>query len=158
MKANKINVELVQELLCYNSETGEITNKCHRGPARKGKNAVQWLSSGYGTVTIKGVRYTAARIAWALHHSEDPAELQIDHINRDRKDNRICNLRKVTQRENMMNRAVTDTALGISWCNRARKWRAQVQHMGRKISCGYHECPLLARVAFDDKRVELGIS
>lgn len=153
MKANKINVTQVKELLEYNSETGDITNKCNRGTARKGKSAVQWLTSGYGTITIKGVRYTAARIAWALHYGEDPAELEIDHINHNRKDNSISNLRKVTRQGNASNRSTFGK--GVSWCKRAMKWRAQVQHEGRKKSAGYHECPVLARIAFEDKVCEL---
>ena len=153
---NKIDIELVTKLLSYNSETGEITNKCNRGRARQGSSAVQWLNNGYGTVTIKGVRYGAARVAYALHHCEDPGDLEVDHINHDRQDNRACNLRTVTRQVNASNRSIK--ARGVSFCKRAQKWRAQVQHMGMKVSCGYHECPLLARVAFEDKRVELGIS
>ena len=154
MKANKIDVTQVKEILEYNSETGELTYKCHRGSkARKGDTAGHKCLDGYIVVKIKGIRYTAARLAWAIYYGEDPADLVIDHINRDRSDNRISNLRRVNLQVNASNRSVYGK--GISWCKRAMKWRAQVQHDGRKRSAGYHECPVLARIAFEDKVREL---
>lgn len=51
---------------------------------------------GYIHVSVFGKTYSGHRLAWFLHYGEFP-ELDIDHINRDRSDNRICNLRLATR-------------------------------------------------------------
>lgn len=59
---------------------------------------------GYIVTQCEGKQLRAHRIAWALHYNEDPYPLEIDHDNRNKKDNTIRNLRKVTPSENCENR------------------------------------------------------
>lgn len=54
---------------------------------------------------IFGELYYAHRVAWALYYGEWPAG-DIDHVNGDRSDNRITNLRSVDHQSNMQNKAV----------------------------------------------------
>lgn len=53
---------------------------------------------GYLRGLIFGQSYKAHRVIYKMVHGEEPDE--IDHINMDRSDNRLCNLRSVTHREN----------------------------------------------------------
>ena len=57
---------------------------------------------GYLIIKIKGRQYKAHRLAWFLFYGEFP-NMEIDHINRDRKDNRITNLRVSSRLENVLN-------------------------------------------------------
>lgn len=59
---------------------------------------------GYRVGLLDGVAYVAARIIWKIVYGYDPIE--IDHINRDKADNRICNLREVSRSENCLNRGL----------------------------------------------------
>jgi hypothetical protein len=68
-------------------------------------------------------------------------EDQIDHINRDRADNRIENLREVTNKQNQQNRSTnsdnTSGHTGVSWYKPYSKWRAQIKHNHKVIHLGY---------------------
>ena len=59
--------------------------------------------NGYWSISIKGKAYKLHRIVFYMFHGRDPAEKVIDHINGDNGDNRILNLRAVTQRQNNSN-------------------------------------------------------
>ena len=87
----------------YNPETGNI----HKKNASRG---VVGSVTVYGYVAIQ-THYTgrarlllAHRIAWVLHYGTDPHPYHIDHINRNRSDNRITNLRLTTPKQNCANR------------------------------------------------------
>ena len=69
-----------------------------------GKKAGAPHCSGYLQVTVNGQNYLCHRIIWALVN-DDLGELDIDHINGNRDDNRICNLRAVTRAVNRKNAA-----------------------------------------------------
>jgi hypothetical protein len=58
--------------------------------------------TGYITIRVIYKSYLAHRLAWLYVHGEWPENL-IDHINNNRSDNRICNLRKATKTENNRN-------------------------------------------------------
>ena len=59
---------------------------------------------GYIVTQCEGKQVKAHRICWALHYGEDPYPLTLDHINRNKQDNTIRNLRKVTPSENSENK------------------------------------------------------
>ncbi len=59
--------------------------------------------NGYWSLSIKGKAYKLHRIVFYMFHGRDPANKVIDHINGDRGDNRILNLRAVTHRQNLAN-------------------------------------------------------
>ena len=85
----------------YRYEDGGIVN---RRTGRKVKGSK--LSNGYLTFSFyfKGNNYCSKyqRIVWALCHDQLPTQT-IDHINGDQLDNRIENLREVSQSDNLLN-------------------------------------------------------
>lgn len=93
----------LKEVFDYNRDTGVLFWKIKSGSSSPGKPAGSFNKSvGYLCVTYLGKTYAVHRLAWAFEFGEFPPE-QIDHINRDRLDNRISNLRSATSSENMKN-------------------------------------------------------
>lgn len=101
-------IEVLEALYTYDPTTGEVRNRYSKGRAQAGDIAgAIHPRTGYRncTITHEGTTYRcyAHRIAYALHHGIDPYLMVIDHINRDKCDNRITNLRAITQYENVNN-------------------------------------------------------
>jgi hypothetical protein len=95
-----------------------------------GKPAGTISHYGYVVIAIGGGIYGLHRLLWLHVHGEWPAKV-MDHINGNRTDNRISNLRKVTRSQNNMNSALrkdsTSGIKGVSWHSQANKWRATIQ-------------------------------
>lgn len=104
---------------------------------------------GYTTVRVAGMKYMTHRLIWKMHISTDPPSF-IDHINRDRADNRIENLRLATHAQNTRNsrqRADITTRLkGVT--PRNNKFLAQIQHNKKKLHLGYFNTPEEAHEAY----------
>ena len=117
-------LEVLQNKFDYNPETGILTYRDTQRPAGY-TNGRGWLR-----VKIAGKHYKVHRIAWKMHYGEDPANgLQMDHINRQRSDNRICNLRVVTAKENVSN---SDKAPLAAWrqkrkCKSLKKFLRKIE-------------------------------
>jgi len=95
-------------------------------------------------VSIGNRQYLAHRIVWKLATSEDPGSHQIDHINGDPSDNRIENLRKVTNQQNGMHRTRAQSnsrsgVVGVYPHKATGKWEASICHNGKSIFLGLHE-------------------
>ena len=101
-------IELLRLLLDYNPETGVLTWRVSRGGKKPGDRAGTINRNGYRAISIqndgKGKLYKASRLAWAHYNGEDPGLMVVDHINRVRDDNRICNLRLLTHGNNTRSR------------------------------------------------------
>ncbi|EPS4832772.1 HNH endonuclease signature motif containing protein [Enterobacter hormaechei] len=88
----------------------------------------------------------AHRVAWILYHGKPiPDGLYIDHVSGNKQDNRISNLRLVTNQENHHNRR---TAKGYTWNAQRQKWLAQITVDGKKINLGRYTNELDARAAY----------
>lgn len=98
--------------------------------------------NGYLWTSINGKKKFMHRLIWEYVRGPVPAGTEIDHINGDRTDNRIDNLRLVTRNQNNQNRPTANVnsksqVKGVCWCKRAGKWRATLTHERRHFYLGY---------------------
>lgn len=136
------NIRL-KETLNYDPETGIFTWKETRRGLRIGDVAGCIAKHGYIVIRVDKRLYTAHRLAWLYVYGEWPSK-NIDHINRNRSDNRISNLRSASQSENCQNTSLRSDNksghAGVYWCKNSQKWRAYIGVDGKRISLGYfHE-------------------
>ena len=97
------------------------------------------MTIGYKSGSIFCYTLYAHRVIWAIHYGEWPSD-QIDHINHDRADNRLVNLRTVSKMENSRNMSKpsnnTSGCVGI-WLIHNGRWRAGIEADGERIHVGY---------------------
>jgi hypothetical protein len=124
-QVNHFTVAELSKIVSYDPETGVFFWAVTRSGQRVGKRCGSMTRNGYRRVTVNGISMAAHRVAWALYYGEWPMK-NIDHINRDRADNRICNLRLATQSENCTNR-VSKNKHGLRGVTRLKygRWQAQ---------------------------------
>jgi hypothetical protein len=124
-----LTAERLRELLDYNPETGVFRwKKDGRGRTmRVGAVAGTMHSAGYSQINFGGSLWLSHRLAWLYVFSEWPRE-QIDHINGDRSDNRISNLREATLSQNASNRKRrADNACGFKGVYRSARGRFEAR-------------------------------
>ena len=152
MKHNPMDFEEMDRLFRYESETGDIFNKIDRGNGgrfKAGEIATSRSGTGYLRVQVTKdghrVGYLAHRVAWLLYYGVDPGEKEIDHIDGNKMNCQISNLRLVNSQENSMNRRKrsdnTSGVMGVSWHKRNCKWQAYISKDGKILPLGL----------FDDK-------
>lgn len=123
----QVSVETIERYIEYLPESGLFRRKLF---VRPGKDLVRGRVDhrGYLRVCTAGHEYLAHRLAWFLHHREWPAE-EVDHINGNRQDNRICNLRESSHTQNNHNQPMRrNNKSGVKGVHRSRggKWHVQV--------------------------------
>jgi hypothetical protein len=138
-KEQSISLEYLKSILDYNQETGIFTWKVKKGIFKKGDIAGYLETKGYLGICINYVRYRLHRIAYFYKTGSWPKG-QIDHINGIRSDNRFCNLRDVSQNQNMSNSKKHKDNLsgykGVSWHKKDKKWRCRICFNGKHIFIG----------------------
>ena len=154
------SVEYLRKRLRYDPETGKLywlarspdmfnaskntpESVCKTWNARySGKEAFTYTAAlGYMSGSVDNVLFLAHRICWALHYGNEP-EGVIDHIDGDPTNNRIANLRAVTQSTNMKNARRKSPSsggrIGVYFDARYGTWYARVgrKHLGT-FSCRF---------------------
>lgn len=136
----------LMDVLSYNPETGAFT--CIKGSGkRKIGDKVGTASLGYILIGFNGYKDRAHRLAWLYSYGYMPKE--IDHINGNRSDNRLCNLREVTHKQNTQNlvnprKNNTTGFAGVSFFKGTNKYSACICIDGKKVHLGYFEKPDVA--------------
>ena len=117
---------------------------CHRWNSKwEGRPAFDYINpDGYKKGSFGGKSLQAHRVAWELTFGKIPEGMQIDHINGNRSDNRITNLRLVTQIGNSRNMKMLSTntsgVTGVTLGKKMKKWRARISGSnGQRIHLGY---------------------
>lgn len=106
---------------------------------------------GYVLVGINGRRKLAHRIIWEMKNGPVPDGMYLDHINHDKADNRISNLRLVTRRQNNIHTRIRkDNASGfkgVTFHKKLGKWMSSVSINCKRHYLGYFTTPELANKA-----------
>ena len=157
MAADILSAERLREVVDYDPATGVFTRKVRLAQRHQVGDRADFVITagnqrGYYRVCVDSRRYMAHRCAWLCVHGAWP-EHDIDHINGDRGDNRIANLRDVPNQINRQNmrgpRSDNKSGLlGVHWHEGTQKWRARVQLEGRVIEAGLHETREQAHAAY----------
>ena len=137
----ELSAEKLRELLHYEPETGIFTWKVRAANNVKvGDVAGSQNGWGYLQIRVLSRAYKAHRLAWLYMHSNWPKD-QLDHINRNKADNRVANLRDVSHKQNMQNKSKSSNNTsghpGVSWNKQNSKWRAYIAHNRKQIHLGY---------------------
>ena len=135
----KLTQEKLKELLHYDPDTGVFTNKIDRGKrAKKGNVAgIFHVSTGYWQIYVEGKTYRAHRLAFLFMEGYFP-ENDIDHIDRNKINNKWNNLREVSTSCNVKNSNIrSDNTSGVKgvWKNKKNKWIAEIK-VPKKIYLG----------------------
>lgn len=140
-----ITQERLKQVLRYDPETGTFT-RIRKGVNPKVGSINSW---GYLLIRVDGRSYLAHRLAWLYVNGKFPSG-QIDHVDRNKLNNRIDNLRDVNDSDNKQNRE------GKGWVrldkNLARPYMAQIRTNGRDRHLGYFATPEEAHRAYLDAK------
>lgn len=128
MSGTIISADELRKRLRYDASTGKFFRLPGRGVVA-GAPAGRVKARGYIEIELGGATHKAHRLAWLYVHGELPVGV-IDHINGDKTDNRIENLRDVTVAQNAQNQRLRPHGLGVSWNAEKRQWRANIKPAG----------------------------
>ena len=122
----------LKEVLSYDEATGQfVWMKPNSRSVKVGDIAGCINKTGYVRLCVRDRRYLAHRLAWLYVHGEFP-NVQIDHVNGVKSDNRIANLRLATAKQNAENRKLMNTNTtghrGVYWVKKVSKWKVEVMH------------------------------
>lgn len=131
---HRITHDRLKSLLIYDPDTGVFT--------RNGKVAGYAHHSGYRYVGIDKAKITEHRLAWFYCYGVWPVA-DLDHINRNRSDNRIANLREVSRSENCQNQPVRRSnksgVTGVYYHKASGKWAASISIDKRQVHLGVYD-------------------
>lgn len=149
---SELTAERLRELLHYDPETGVFVwrmSNSNRVPV--GSVAGSWVLKGYRHIQVDGKAYKGHRLAW-LHVNGVWPKDQIDHIDGDRGNNAIRNLRQASQEENAQNRRLNRNSsvglMGVTYHQTRGTWQAQIQAAGLHRNLGYFDTPEAAHAAY----------
>lgn len=136
----------LSEELNYDPKTGRFSWKKEPGA----------ISNGYRLLKVNQKNFWAHRVAWLLATGEDPEGLVIDHINGDRSDNRIENLRTATYSQNSANaRRHSRNTSGLKGASKVMKkgkwtgrWQSSITYQRRQMALGYFDTKEDAHAAY----------
>lgn len=153
-----------QELLksLFDLIDGKLVRKVSAGNCKAGSVVGKLRKDGYRRVWVDGAHALVHRLVWKMETGSEPPEY-LDHINGDRDDNRIENLREATHSENMHNQEIrksnTSGFTGIRWYDYPYTGKQPCWHVaitvGRKVvSVGYFRDIAKAIMAYERAAID----
>ena len=137
-----IAFEKANELFRYDSETGLLIRRVTTGNNRFHAGTAAGCSSpdGYLRVRVDKVLYQVHRVCYLLAYGSLPDDMQVDHINHDRLDNRWINLREVNNTTNIKNCSLSSNSTtkinGVNLIKSTNKYRAYITVNKKQIHLG----------------------
>lgn len=114
--------------------------------------------TGYYVCRVAGKQYNLHRLVWLYHKGFMPDS--IDHIDQNKTNNDIRNLRNVDIKTNGLNRSINSNnksgVMGVLFDKKRGKWRCQIKHNMKQISLGYFASFFDAVCVRKSKENELG--
>ena len=151
MTRKNISLERLREALDYDPESGIFRWRIDRYRKAKAGDIAGSLVEGYIAICVDYVIYRASRLAWFHIHGTWPAN-SIDHIDGDKTNNRIANLRDVTVAQNNQNfrTARSDNRLGLLGVRtkNGRRFDATIWVDGKTKHIGTFSTPESAHAAY----------
>ena len=147
-----MNIQRMREFISYDPDSGVMTwKKVLSNRTKPGAPCGANIDSkGYGRVCFDGKQYRTHRVIWALFYGQVPDQ-QIDHINGNRLDNRIANLRLASNAQNSRNCGLsknnTSGITGVVFHKYAKKWLAQIMLNRQRIYLGLYDTIEMAAAA-----------
>lgn len=146
--------DYLKSILDYNPETGIFTWKISSGSTKPGNIAGYNRNDGYILIRANNKSYLAHRLAWFYINGKFPNI--IDHINRNKSDNRICNLREATKSQNQCNQKIrknnTTGVKGVYFDKYRNKFVSELAIDNKKIFIGRFDSIELAEIAINESR------
>lgn len=131
----------------YDPETGLVFNT--RNKAVKNKTRLGYIKIMTTYPKMKPIQMYAHRFAWFCHYGTLPTQT-IDHINGNRSDNRIENLRDVSLKVNNQN--TLGKGVSIHHLKKSIRYAAQIGILGRTRALGWFKTYEEARAAYLDAK------
>lgn len=145
----------LKSLLRYEPDTGEFyrltATKSRYGILPVGSRAGSTLANGYRMIGIDKERYLSHRLAWLFVYGEWPLGF-IDHIDGDRANNAIANLRCATVAQNGWNTRKSwgrSGIRGVRFNKGEGRWVANINVNGKRRFLGYFDSAEQARTAYE---------
>lgn len=159
MRTSDITFERVMETLVYDQYAGTFTWRIDRGCVKAGTatGTPGSARNGYLRIYLDGRSYSLHRLAWLYVFGEHPSG-EIDHIDGNKLNNKISNLRVLDRSKNQQNLrcAHKDNAtgfLGVSFNKKNRKFTAHITIKGENRYLGSFFCAQEAHSAYlEEKR------
>jgi hypothetical protein len=146
----------LREVFDYDPELGRLFRPNKNGEKPKPRREVS--AKKRPTIFINGKVYLEHRAIWLWHHGKWPTN-DIDHIDRNPKNNKIENLRDVTTSENGQNRTIpknnTTGYKGVTRAEKGSRFIASITHHGKRIVIGSFLTPEAAANAYMDSAANL---
>ena len=157
-RPDKITLAELQAELSYDPASGEFRAKLDRPRRPAGSVAGNLRPDGYRCIRLKWRKYWAHHLAWFYVHGAWPAD-HIDHVNGDRADNRISNLRECTVAQNNQNMAPrrdnSSGFVGVCWNARRGKYQANISVNGKTTNLGLFDDPFEAHRVYLEAKASL---
>lgn len=150
----KLTQERIMGILDFSSCDGGLIWRCPRPGTKSGGKAGTLNGRGYWQTGIDGKVYLNHRIVFLLYYGYLPKYL--DHIDGDKCNNNIKNLRPCSHFENCFNTKIrsnnTSGVKGVYWHKESKKWIARVQANGKESFLGRFNNIKLAELAVKNER------